>query len=166
LPPLVLPLSSASSRPSPPTWPRSPLFRFLPPRSSTSALFPYTTLFRSNEVIMAFRTIPLRQRLRSAGGKLLRRYRLLPGGMPDGLGDDEALREATLDGEVVAYFPDTVDSLYQLRSWYGPLQELHRAQGVTIVCMDSRAAAKIRAEVPLPVVTIALDATLDAIILR
>src|SRR5699024_924460 len=32
--------------------------------------------------------------------------------------------------------------------------------------MDSRAAAKIRAEVPLPVVTIALDATLDAIILR
>src|SRR5699024_4702658 len=84
----------------------------------------------------------------------------------DGLGDDEALREATLDGEVVVYFPDTVDSLYQLRSWYGPLQELHRAQGVTIVCMDSRAAAKIRAEVPLPVVTIALDATLDAIILR
>src|SRR5690625_7910826 len=88
---------------------------------------------------MAFRTIPLRQRLRSAGGKLLRRYRLLPGGMPDGLGDDEALREATLDGEVVVYFPDTVDSLYQLRSWYGPLQELHRAQGVTIVCTDSRA---------------------------
>lgn len=115
---------------------------------------------------MALRTIPLRQRLRSAGGKLLRRYRLLPGGMPDGLGDDDALREATLDGEVVVYFPDTVDSLYQLRSWYGPLQELHRTQGVTIVCMDSRAAARIRAEVPLPVVTIALDATLDAIILR
>ncbi|MGP9538494.1 CDP-glycerol glycerophosphotransferase family protein [Brachybacterium sp. AOP43-C2-M15] len=108
----------------------------------------------------------LRRRVRSAGGKLLRRFRLLPGGMPDGIGDDAALAGAALDGEVVVYFPDTVDSLYQLRSWYGPLQELHRVQGVTIVCMDSRTAAAIRGEVPLPVVTIALDATLDAIILR
>src|SRR5699024_11821786 len=37
---------------------------------------------------------------------------------------------------------------------------------VTIVCMDSRTAAAVRAEVSMPVVTIALDATLDAIILR
>ncbi|WP_193107144.1 CDP-glycerol glycerophosphotransferase family protein [Brachybacterium sp. FME24] len=108
----------------------------------------------------------LKRRVRSLGGKLLRRYRLLPGGMPDGLGDDGALRDAALEGEVVVYFPDTSDSLYQLRSWYGPLRELHRAQGVTIVCMDSRAAATIREETALPVVTIALDATLDAIILR
>ncbi|MBP2408860.1 hypothetical protein JOF44_001763 [Brachybacterium fresconis] len=108
----------------------------------------------------------LRRRVRSLGGKLLRRYRLLPGGMPDGLGDDEALRGASLDGEVVVYFPDTVDSLYQLRSWYGPLRELHAAQGVTVVCMDSRTAATIREESALPTVTIALDATLDAIILR
>lgn len=106
----------------------------------------------------------LTRRLRSAGGKLLRRYRLLPGGMPDGLGDDDTLRGAALEGEVVVYFPDTADSLYQLRGWYGPLQELHRAQGVTIVCMDSRAAAVIRAETSLPVVTIALDATLDEVI--
>ena len=108
----------------------------------------------------------LRRRVRSAGGKLLRRFRLLPGGMPDGIGDDAALAGSALDGDVVVYFPDTMDSLYQLRSWYGPLLELHRAQGVTIVCMDSRTAAAIRAEVNLPVVTIALDATLDAIILR
>lgn len=108
----------------------------------------------------------LRRRARSVGGKLLRRLRLLPGGMPDGIGEDDALRDATLDGEVVVYFPDTPDSLYQLRSWYGPLRELHRAQGVTVVCMDSRTAAALRAESGLPVVTIALDATLDAIILR
>jgi CDP-Glycerol:Poly(glycerophosphate) glycerophosphotransferase len=108
----------------------------------------------------------IKRRVRSLGGKLLRRYRLLPGGMPDGLGDDDALRDADLEGEVVVYFPDTGDSLYQLRSWYGPLEELHRAQGVTIVCMDSRAAATIREELPIPVVTIALDATLDAIIRR
>ncbi|APX32946.1 glycosyl transferase [Brachybacterium sp. P6-10-X1] len=108
----------------------------------------------------------LRRRVRSLGGKLLRRYRLLPGGMPDGLGDDEALRGASLDGEVIVYFPDTIDSLYQLRSWYGPLRELDAAQGVTIVCMDSRTAAAIREESSLTTVTIALDATLDAIILR
>ena len=108
----------------------------------------------------------LKRRVRSSGGKLLRRFGLLPGGMPDGIGDDAALQDAALDGEVVVYFPDTQDSLYQLRTWYGPLLELHRAQGVTVVCMDSRTAAALRAEVDLPVVTIALDATLDAIILR
>lgn len=108
----------------------------------------------------------LKRRIRSSGGKLLRRFGLLPGGMPDGIGDDAALADAALDGDVMVYFPDTQDSLYQLRTWYGPLQELHRAQGVTIVCMDSRTAAALRAEVDLPVVTIALDATLDAIILR
>ena len=108
----------------------------------------------------------LKRTVRSVGGKVLRRFRLLPGGMPDGLGDDAALADASLDGEVIVYFPDTMDSLYQLRSWYGPLLELHRAQGVTIVCMDSRTAATVRAELDVPVVTIALDATLDAIILR
>ncbi|MGO2557937.1 CDP-glycerol glycerophosphotransferase family protein [Brachybacterium sp.] len=108
----------------------------------------------------------LKRTVRSTGGKLLRRFGLLPGGMPDGLGDDAALADATLDGEVIVYFPDTMDSLYQLRGWYGPLQELHRTQGVTVVCMDSRTAAVVRAEAELPVVTIALDATLDAIILR
>jgi len=115
---------------------------------------------------MAARGNALKRRVRSTGGKLLRRFGLLPGGMPDGIGDDAALAGTALDGEVVVYFPDTQDSLYQLRSWYGPLRELHRAQGVTIVCMDSRTAAALRAEVDIPVVTIALDATLDAIILR
>ncbi|MDN5687583.1 MAG: CDP-glycerol glycerophosphotransferase family protein [Brachybacterium sp.] len=108
----------------------------------------------------------LRRRVRSLGGKIVRRYRLLPGGTPDGLGDDDALRDATLEGEVIVYFADTADSLYQLRTWYGPLRELHRTQGVTVVCSDSRAAATIREESALPVVTIARGATLDAIILR
>lgn len=115
---------------------------------------------------MAARGNALRRRVRSAGGRLLRRFALLPGGMPDGIGEDAALAGTALEGEVIVYFPDTQDSLYQLRSWYGPLEELHRAQGVTIVCMDSRTAATLRAEVTMPVVTIALDATLDAIILR
>lgn len=115
---------------------------------------------------MASRRNSLTRRVRSLGGTFLRRYGLLPGGMPDGLGDDEALQDAALDGDVIVYFPDTVDSIYQLSDWYGPLRRLHAAMGVSIVCMDSRAAARIREETALPVVTIARDATLDAIILR
>ncbi|WP_050812605.1 CDP-glycerol glycerophosphotransferase family protein [Brachybacterium squillarum] len=115
---------------------------------------------------MAARGNGLQRRLRSAGGQVLRRLHLLPGGQPDGLGDDDKLRDAALDGEVIVYFPDTTDSLYQLRTWYGPLQELHGTQGVTVVCMDSRTAAAIRAETELPVITVARDATLDALILR
>lgn len=107
-----------------------------------------------------------RRRVRSVGGKLLRRYGMLPGGMPDGLGDDDELADATFEGDVVVFFPDTADSLYQLRGWYGPLLELHRAQGITVVCADSRVAATLREEFPVPVVTIARDATLDAILLR
>lgn len=108
----------------------------------------------------------LKRRLRSFGGKVLRRFGLLPGGMPDGLGDDEALTEATLDGEVVLFFPDTADSLYQLRGWYGPLLELHKIQGVTVVCMDSRLAKRIRGELAVPVVTIAQESTLDELVAR
>ena len=36
----------------------------------------------------------LKRRVRSVGGKVLRRFRLLPGGMPDGIGDDAALAGA------------------------------------------------------------------------
>ncbi len=108
----------------------------------------------------------LKRRVRSLGGRVLRRYGLLPGGTPDGLGDDDRLTEATLDGDAVLFFADTADSLYQLRGWYGPLVELHRARGLTIVCMDSRVARTIRGDIEVPVVTIARDATLDGLIDR
>lgn len=108
----------------------------------------------------------LKRRIRSAGGTLLRRLGALPGGMPDGLGDDDVLADAVLEGDVLVFFPDTAESLYQLRGWYGPLGALHSARGVTVVCMDSRVAATIRSELEAPVVTIARDATLDAIIAR
>lgn len=106
------------------------------------------------------------RRIRSTGGRLLRRLHLLPGGQPDGLGDDDQLAGTVLDGQVMVYFPDTPDSLYQLRGWYGPLRELHRAMGVTVICMDSRVAASIREELGVPVYTVARDATLSALIAR
>lgn len=115
---------------------------------------------------MAARGNSLKRRLRSTGGKLLRRFRLLPGGVPDGLGDDDRLGETVLEGDVILYFPDTLESLYQLDDWYGPLRELHRRRGVTIVCMDSRVAAALRETVEMTVITVARDATLDALILR
>jgi hypothetical protein len=116
--------------------------------------------------MMAARGNSLKRRLRSTGGRMLRRMRLLPGGVPDGLGDDDRLGDTVLDGDVILYFPDTVESLYQLREWFGPLRELHAARGVTIVCMDSRVAARLRELVAMPVITVARDATLDALILR
>ena len=108
----------------------------------------------------------LNRRLRSMGGRLLRRYHMLPGGMPDGLGDDEDLQDQSLYGDVIVYFADTMESLYQMRGWYGPLKALHQELGVTVVCMDSRVAEVLRDEMDLPVVTVALDATLDGLIGR
>lgn len=108
----------------------------------------------------------LNRRLRSMGGRLLRRYHLLPGGMPDGLGDDEDLQDQSLHGDVIVYFADTMESIYQLRGWYGPLRALHAELGVTVVCMDSRVAEVLRDEMDMPVVTVALDATLDGLIAR
>jgi hypothetical protein len=108
----------------------------------------------------------LRRRVRSAGGQMLRRLHVMPGGQPDGLGDDDQLDGAVLEGDVVVYFPDTPDSLYQLRGWYGPLLALHRELGVSVLCMDSRTAAAIREQLPVPVFTVAQDATLDALLSR
>lgn len=108
----------------------------------------------------------IKRRARSVGGKLLRQVGLLPGGVPDRLGDDAKWQDRGFDGDIVVFFPDTSGGLYQLRSWYGPLRELHKAQGVTIVCMDSRTANAIRREIDLPVLTISQESFLDELISR
>jgi len=113
---------------------------------------------------MPARRRTIKRRVRSLGGKVIRRFNLLPNGTPDRLGDDDALLDRTLRGDVVVFFPDTGDSLYQLRGWLGPLAELHRTRGVTIVCMDSRVAHAVAAETTVPVVTIGRDDTLDRLV--
>lgn len=100
------------------------------------------------------------------GGRLLRSLRILPGGVPDRLGDDREWRGRSLEGDIVVFFPDTRGGLYQLRTWYTPLEELHRSQGLTIVCMDSKTAAAIRRDVDLPVMTISQEAFLDELVSR
>lgn len=107
-----------------------------------------------------------KRRVRSLGGKVLRRVGLLPGGVPDRLGDDKEWRGRSFQGDVVVFFPDTRGGLYQLRTWYGPFEALHRARGLTIVCMDSRTAETIRGETDLPVMTISQESFLDELIQR
>lgn len=96
----------------------------------------------------------------------MRRLGWLPGGIPDGLGDDAQLLGRTLEQQVVAFFPDTVEGLYQLRQWYAPLHALDARRGVVVVASDSRTARAIRAETNLEVVTVAHYATLDDLVSR
>ncbi|QIK82861.1 CDP-glycerol glycerophosphotransferase family protein [Sanguibacter sp. HDW7] len=108
----------------------------------------------------------VRRRVRSIGGRFMRRMGMLPGGIPDGLGDDARLLGRTLEQQVVAFFPDTVEGLYQLRQWYAPLHALDARRGVLVVASDSRTARAIRAETQLEVVTVAHYATLDDLVSR
>src|SRR5699024_10980487 len=82
------------------------------------------------------------------------------------LGDDVEWQDRSFEGEGVVFFADTIGDLYQLRTWYGPLAELHKSQGLTIVCMDSRTARAIRSEVDLPVMTIYQESFLEELIAR
>lgn len=106
------------------------------------------------------------RRVRRIGGRLIRRWGMLPEGDPDGLGDDAALRGQSVPFRVMVYFPDTMPNLYQLRQWYAPLRALHARHPVGIVCLDSRTAAALRRETELPVVCAGRVATLDDLVSR
>jgi hypothetical protein len=108
----------------------------------------------------------LARRVRRAGGRLIRRWGLLPEGDPDGLGDDDALRGTSLPFTVMLYFPDVMRNLYQLRQWYVPLQRLDERHHVGVVCLDSRVAAALRAECQLPVVCCGRIGTLEDLVSR
>jgi len=114
----------------------------------------------------ATRGASLNRKARSAGGSLIRRLGLLPGGVPDRNGDDARLESTRLDAEVIVYFADTEDGLYQLRQWYRPLAALDARHRVVVVAADSRTAALVRSEAGFEVVTIARYATLDGLLAR
>lgn len=108
----------------------------------------------------------LKRRLRRFVGRSVRRLGVLPVGMADRLGDDASLLGSTLAEEVMVYFPDTKESLYQLRQWYEPLKALHREHPVIVVCLDSRTAKLVREESGLRCVTIARYSTTDDLLSR
>lgn len=108
----------------------------------------------------------LKRRLRRFVAQSVRRLGILPVGMADRLGDDAALLGSTLAEEVMVYFPDTKESLYQLRQWYQPLKALNQEHPLVVVCLDSRTAKLVRKESGLRCVTIARYSTTDDLLSR
>ena len=103
---------------------------------------------------------------RTAGGRLVRRLGLLPGGEPDGLGEDAALADARWAHRVVVFFPEPLRNCYQLEQWLDPLADLDRRAGVVLVTQDSRTTARLRARTRLPVHCVGRTATLDGLVAR
>jgi hypothetical protein len=91
---------------------------------------------------------------------------LLPGGEPDGLGEDARLQETVLDQRVVAFFPEPPRNAYQLEQWLEPLAALDRRHRTVLLTQDSRTTARLRDRTALPVHCIARTATLDGLVAR
>lgn len=108
----------------------------------------------------------LNARVRSSGGRLVRRLGLLPGGEPDGLGEDARLDGVALPERVVAFFPEPPRNAYQLEQWLPALQALHERDGVALVTQDSRTAARLRERTGLRVLCVGRTATLDGLVHR
>jgi hypothetical protein len=96
----------------------------------------------------------------------VRRLGLLPGGEPDGLGEDDDLGGERLEQRVVAFFPEPPRNAYQLEQWLPSLQALGERHGVAVITQDSRTAAWLRARTPLRVLCIGRTATLDGLVQR
>ncbi|QGN32938.1 CDP-glycerol glycerophosphotransferase family protein [Microlunatus sp. Gsoil 973] len=56
--------------------------------------------------------------------------------------------------DVLLHFPDRPVNLYQVRQWYGPLEQLSGRRSVAILCYEPDTAEIIRQETSLPVLLI------------
>src|SRR5919112_4375849 len=108
----------------------------------------------------------LSRRIRSAGGKVPRRLVLLPAGTPDGVGEDAELLGTSWPYEVLVYFADTPEALYQIEQWYDTLRALDAVHPVVVVTRDSRTARAVRQDSGLDVRTVAHYTTLDDVLAR
>lgn len=63
----------------------------------------------------------------------------------------EYRRYATSRFDVLLQFPDRPVNLYQVRQWYGPLEQLARQRSVAVLCYEPETAEIIRRETSLPV---------------
>jgi len=104
--------------------------------------------------------------IRALAGGLIRRWGLLPGGLADGIGDDDKLGDAVLTTRAVVFFPDPPENIYQLRQWYRALEALDEAVGVTVIVRDSRTAALVRDEASLPVIAAGRTRTVGRLLER
>jgi hypothetical protein len=110
--------------------------------------------------------VSLRRRLQSRAIRAVRQSRLFPRTMVNRLGEDDALSGGLLDSTVIVYFPDALDSLYQITPWLPAFELLNEQLPVTIVCQDSRVTERVRATSGLDVRTIARYGTLDDLLGR
>jgi hypothetical protein len=90
----------------------------------------------------------------------------MPGGEPDGLGEDARLGDVVLEQRVAVFFPEPVRNSYQLEQWLGPLAALDERHGVAIITQDSRTTARLRAVTRLPVHCVAWTATMEDLVRR
>lgn len=95
-----------------------------------------------------------------------RRSRFFPVTIPDRLGQDDELAGTSLPHRVVVFFPDTLESLYQLRPWLPALEALDRVARTAVVCQDSRTARAVREASSLDVLTIARYGRMDDLLAR
>jgi hypothetical protein len=86
--------------------------------------------------------------------------------MPDGLGEDDALLGTSWPYEVLVYFADTPDALYQIEQWYDTFRALDAEHRVVVVAQDSRTGRAIRRDSGLDVRTVAHYTTLDDVLGR
>lgn len=113
---------------------------------------------------MSARGVSLKRRVRSLGGSVIRRLGLVPAGTPDRRGEDEAVKNSAWVYEVMVYFADTPEALYQIEQWYESFRELNEIHPLVVICQDSRTAAAIRRDSGLTVHTIAKSETIDSIL--
>ena len=95
-----------------------------------------------------------------------RRSRFFPVTIPDRLGQDDELAGTSLPHRVVVFFPDTLESLYQLRPWLPALEALDARARTVVVCQDSRTARAVREASSLDVLTIARYGRTDDLLAR
>ncbi|MDM4763103.1 CDP-glycerol glycerophosphotransferase family protein [Galbitalea sp. SE-J8] len=110
--------------------------------------------------------VSLRRRLQSRILRAVRSSRFFPVAWIDRLGDDDALAGTSLDATVLVYFPDALDSLYQVTPWLPAFEELHATLPVAIATQDSRVSSRLRELTDIPVATIARYGTLDDLLGR
>lgn len=73
---------------------------------------------------------------------------------PDSLPPQIAAARVPVDAEVVVYFPDGPDRLYQLEQWLPVLEALTSTHRVVVVLRDIRSLFAVQDRTPLPIVCV------------
>lgn len=109
-------------------------------------------------------SLPTPARLRALGARHFRRLGLVPGGEPDGLGEDDRVAHLALGQRVAVFFPEPPVNAYQLEQWLPALEHLDAERGVVVLTQDSRTTFRLRQRTGLPVLCAARTGTLERLV--